>query len=145
MSSLDARAPFTIEITYEILRRSSNFRVGCRVVSHDGTVVLTSTDMDATNDEFEREPDRYVDRCIIPGGLLNCGQYYLSVASDFPMIQVHFSLDGGVAFRIEQTGGIGGSIPDGRLRLLRLQLPWSVTRCGEEPSAALRSTDIVGH
>ena len=46
MSSLDARTPFTIEITYEILRRTSDLRVGCRLLSHDGTVVLSSNDMD---------------------------------------------------------------------------------------------------
>lgn len=143
--SLDIRSPFTVEIEYRILKRVASLRIGFRLIAQDGTVLLTSTDMDDKNDEFEREPGRYVDRCVIPGGFLNCGQYYVSVASDFPMIQVHFSLDRGVAFRIEQTGGIGGSIQDGRLGLLRVQLPWSVTKCDEEPSPALRSQDTVGH
>ena len=93
-------------------------------------VVLSSTDVDNTEDGLEREPGTYVSHCTIPGDFLNYGQYFVSVGADFPMMQAHFFLDRGLAFRIEQTGGVGGSIPDGRSGILRLRLPWDIEKLG---------------
>lgn len=106
-TSLDARSPFTIEIGYRILRPVSNLRVGFRLMAHDGTVVLSSTDADSTADEVKRQPGTYVSRSTIPGNFLNYGPYFLSVGSDTPMIQSHFLIDQGLAFRVEHTGGVG--------------------------------------
>ena len=44
--------------------------------------------------------------------------------------QKHFFLDRGLAFNVEQTGGVGGHIPDGRQGLLRLALLWPTQRLG---------------
>jgi hypothetical protein len=44
------------------------------------------------------------------------------------MIQAHFSVDGVLSFRIEPIGGVGGHIPDNRVGLLRVNLPWAVRR-----------------
>jgi lipopolysaccharide transport system ATP-binding protein len=128
--SLDSRQPFTVEIQYRILRRVANLRVGLTVTAADGAVVLSSTDMDDGEDELEREPGIYVSQCTMPGDFLNYGQYFVSVGADFPMIQAHFFLDRGLTFRIEQTGGVGGSIPDGRSGILRLRLPWDIEKLG---------------
>lgn len=127
-STLDIRLPFTIEIEYRILRRVTDLRIGLMLTAHDGVVVFSSTDMDNQEDGLERKPGRYVDRCTIPGDFLNYGQYFVSVGSDFPMIQSHFFLDRALAFRIEQTGGVGGSIPDSRRGILRLKLPWNLEK-----------------
>ena len=67
-------------------------------------------------------------RCTIPGNFLNYGQYFLSVGSDTPMIQSHFFVDRGLSFTVEQTGGIGAHISDGRQGLLRPELPWTMRR-----------------
>ena len=128
--SLDIRQPFTMEIQYRILRRTSNLRVGLTLTAGDGVVVLSSTDMDNTEDGLEREPGIYVSHCTIPGDFLNYGQYCVSVGADFPMMQAHFFLDRALAFRIEQTGGVGGSISDGRSGILRLRLPWDIEKLG---------------
>jgi lipopolysaccharide transport system ATP-binding protein len=128
--SLDIRYPFTIEIQYQILRRVSNLRVGLTLTTADGLVVLSSTDIDNVEDGLEREPGTYISHCTIPGDFLNHGQYFVSVGADFPMIQAHFFLDRGLTFRIEQTGGVGGSIPDGRSGILRLRLPWNIEKIG---------------
>jgi lipopolysaccharide transport system ATP-binding protein len=125
--TLDVRFPFTIEVQYRVLRRANNLRVGVRLMAHDGTVLLSSTDMD-NRDELIREPGVYVSGCEVPGDLLNYGQYYVSVGCDFPMIQTHFLVDQGLAFHVAQTGGVGGHISDGRPGMLRLRLPWKVER-----------------
>jgi lipopolysaccharide transport system ATP-binding protein len=128
MSSLDARSSFTIEITYEILRKASNLRVGYRLLSHDGTVVLSSNDMDTREDDSGRHPGVYLSRCTLPGDFLNYGQYYVSVGADTPMLRTHFLLEREVGFQIEQTGGVGGHLSDGRPGLVRLPLHWDVRR-----------------
>ena len=127
-SNLDIRLPFVIEIEYRVLRTARNLRVGLTLMAHDGTAVLSSKDMDDSEGETERLPGTYVNRCTISGNFLNYGQYFISVGSDFPMIQSHFSLDRVLAVRVEQTGGVGGSVPDGRRGLLRVNLPWDIQR-----------------
>lgn len=129
-ASLDTRLPFTIEIDYQILRRVSNLRVGFTLTASDGVAVLSSNDMDSGQGELEREPGTYVNGCTIPGDFLNYGQYFVSVGADFPMMQTHFFVDRSLAFHIEQTGGVAGSISDGRAGLLRLRLPWNIQKCG---------------
>lgn len=127
-SALDIRLPFVIEVQYRILRRACNLRVGLTITTSDGITVLSSIDMDETEDGSEREAGTYVSQCTIPGDFLNYGQYFLSVGADFPMIQSHFFVDRVLAFHIEQTGGVAGSISDGRNGLLRLRLPWNIQK-----------------
>jgi lipopolysaccharide transport system ATP-binding protein len=127
-SSLDVRHPFSIEIEYRVLRRVKNLRIGLRLLGHDGFAILSSTDMDDSEGEMEREPGKYTSRCCLPGDFLNYGQYFVSIGSDFPMMQVHFTLDRALAFQVESTGGVGGSIPDGRSGILRVRLPWKIQK-----------------
>jgi hypothetical protein len=47
------------------------------------------------------------------------------------MVKTHFAVDQGLAFRVEQTGGVGGHINDGRTGMLRMRLPWNVQRIGQ--------------
>jgi lipopolysaccharide transport system ATP-binding protein len=129
-ASLDARSPIHVEIEYEVLRPATSLRVGFRLTAHDGSVLFTATDADGAEEgaEEERAPGTYVSRCTIPGSFLSFGQYFLTVGSDTPMIQSHFLVERGLAFTVEQTGGIGGHLSDGRQGLLRLALPWTVQR-----------------
>ena len=128
-TSIDARSPVSVEVEYEILRPAASLRVGFSLTAHDGTVLFSSKDAD-TLDEG-RTPGTFVSRCTIPGNFLNYGQYFLSIGSDTPMIQTHFFIDRGLSFTIEQSGGIGAHISDGRQGLLRPDLPWSIRRLAE--------------
>lgn len=128
--SVDVRRPFSIEVQYRILRRTSGLRIGVRLAAHDGTILLSTTDADGDEHERQRDPGVFVSRCEIPGEFLNYGLYYVTVGCDFPMVQTHFLVEHGLAFQIAPTGGAGGHISDGRSGLLRLQLPWSVAQVG---------------
>jgi lipopolysaccharide transport system ATP-binding protein len=125
-TSIDARSPVSVEIEYEVLRPAASLRVGFSLTAHDGTVLFSSTDADTL--EEARTPGTFLSRCTIPGNFLNYGQYFLSVGSDTPMIQTHFFIDRGLSFTVEQTGGIGAHISDGRQGLLRPDLPWTMRR-----------------
>jgi len=129
-AAIDIRYPFTLEVEYEVLRPSEDLRVGVRLTAHDGTVLISSTDRDDADPHapIMRTPGVYVSRCTIPGDFLNAGQYFVSVGADFPMLQSHFLVDQGLAFRIEQTGGAGGHVSDGRAGLLRMRLPWDANK-----------------
>jgi lipopolysaccharide transport system ATP-binding protein len=126
-SIFDSRHSFSLEVQYQVLQPASNLRIGVRLMAHDGTVLLTSTDMDE-HDELSRFPGTYVSRCSVPGEFLNYGQYYISVGCDVPAIRTHFLVDQALGFQVAQTGGVGGHINEGRLGMLRTKLPWNVER-----------------
>lgn len=128
--TVDVRYPFSIEVQYRVLRRTSGLRIGIRLAAHDGTVLLSTTDAD-DDEERIREPGVFVSRCETPGEFLNYGLYYVTVGCDFPMQQTHFLVEHGLAFQIAPTGGAGGHISDGRTGVLRLRLPWTVEPVGE--------------
>jgi lipopolysaccharide transport system ATP-binding protein len=125
-TSIDARSPLSVEIEYEVLRPAASLRVGFSLTAHDGTVVFSSTDADSQ--DGDRRPGTYVSCGTIPGSFLNYGQYFLSIGSDTPMIQSHFLIDRGLSFTVEQTGGLGAHISDGRQGLLRPALAWTIGR-----------------
>jgi lipopolysaccharide transport system ATP-binding protein len=125
-TSIDARSAINVEIEYEVLRRAASLRVGFSLTAHDGTVVFSSTDTDSG--DGERGPGTYLSRGTIPGAFLNHGQYFLTIGSDTPMIQSHFLVDRALSFTVEQTGGLGAHISDGRQGLLRPALAWTTRR-----------------
>jgi homopolymeric O-antigen transport system ATP-binding protein len=125
-ATVDARRPFTIEVEYRVLRYSGALRVGITLLSADGSALLSSKDIDASEGDLARGPGQYVSRCRIPGDFLNYGQYFVSVGADFPMIQSHFFADRTLSFQVERTGGVGGHIADNRSGMLRMRLPWDI-------------------
>jgi lipopolysaccharide transport system ATP-binding protein len=144
-SSLDARQPFQIELEFDVLKKVSDLRVGICLSTHDGTSILTTTDADGTEDYLVREIGRHVSRCTVPGGFLNFGQYYISIGCDFPMRKIHFALDPALAIHIENTGGVGSHISDGRRGCLRMQFPWErmvVPPHGEPTTPAINGSAV---
>jgi lipopolysaccharide transport system ATP-binding protein len=124
-TSLDARQPFQIEVEFDVLKEITDFRVGILLSTHDGTPILTTTDVDDADHILVRKVGRHVSRCTFPGGFLNYGQYFVTIGSDFPMRKYHFVLDPALAFHIEQTGGVGSHVIDGRRGFPRTQFPWT--------------------
>jgi lipopolysaccharide transport system ATP-binding protein len=129
-SAVDSRHSFNIEVEYQILKRISNLRIGIRLTAPDGAVVFAPKDTDSYEEGMERLPGRYVSKCTVPGDFLNYGQYFVTIGSDVPMIRTHFLHDRVLAFHVEQTGGVGGHMPDRRGGLLRLRLPWNIEKIG---------------
>lgn len=145
-STLDCRLPFTVEVEYKILRPTNSLRIGITVSAHDSTVVLSSKDTDNSADGIARAPGTYFGRCTFPGEFLNNGQYFISLGSDTPMIQTHFSLERLLAFHIEQTGSVDGHIPDRRQGLIRMKFPWQTAElpyAADDPGIELRSAESL--
>ena len=123
--TFDVRAPIHVEIEYRLLNPVRGLRVGFRLLAADGTVVLSTTDLDA-GEPRGRERGVYVSRCEIPGGFLNAGGYGISLGVDVPMVESVVFMDGVVSFTVENTGGAAGTVPDGRLGVVCPLLPWAV-------------------
>jgi lipopolysaccharide transport system ATP-binding protein len=129
--TFDIRAPIRVEVEYRMLRPIRGLRVGFRLLSSDGTVVLSTTDLDAGESrDRARERGVFVSRCELPGGFLNMGGYSISLGIDVPMVESVLFMDNVVSFTVENTGGAAGTAPDGRLGVVCPLLPWAV-----EPAA----------
>jgi lipopolysaccharide transport system ATP-binding protein len=119
---------FQIEIEYQIDRRLYGLQVGFRLLTSDGTVVLTSGDNDSSiADQGERNPGRYISRCLMPGRFLSPQTYFLSVGAHVPNVHTHFYVESPVSFTVARTDGRGTIADDKRLGVICPILPWRVT------------------
>ncbi|HEX7240387.1 MAG TPA: ABC transporter ATP-binding protein [Longimicrobiaceae bacterium] len=135
-STFDIRYPITAEIEYDLVRPIRNLRVGFRLLTSDGTVVFSTTDMDeGRSHDAYRTTGTYVSRVEIPGGFLNQGRYSISLGIDVPMVESVVFVDNIVSFFVEPTGGVVGAIPDNRLGVVCPLLPWSVEAVETETEA----------
>lgn len=124
--TIDIESTFSLELEYELSTCVENLRVGLNVIASDGTVVFSSADTDPEGLGISREPGIYVSKCTIPSNLLNCGRYYVTAACDRPMQERLFLVENIVSFTVQLTGGVGGSVPEGRLGVIRPLLKWDV-------------------
>ncbi|MFH1221343.1 MAG: ABC transporter ATP-binding protein [Candidatus Eisenbacteria bacterium] len=135
MASIDARHDFSVEIEYGLLKSIPGLRVGFRLLTSDGTVVLSSTDRDG---DHWSDPDRasgvYASRCTIPGGFLNTGQYTITLGVDIPTVESILFIDNIVSFDVEIAGDIGGTTSDRRLGVVCPCFPWKVESLGSPAS-----------
>jgi lipopolysaccharide transport system ATP-binding protein len=131
-SKLDIRKYFFVEIEYEILKMLANLRIGFRLITADGTVVFTTSDTEATDSVGKtRLPGKYVNRCEIPGGLLNEGRYsLLNVWADIPFVKIKFLIENILPFQIERTGGSGSRYAERWTGVICPALPWEIQYLG---------------
>jgi len=126
-STLDTELPFSVEVDYAVKASLSGARIGISLVTSDGTLIFTSCDTDGALDLLHtREPGMHRSRCRIPGGLLNSGQYSVTVAADIPMQEVLFLCENVLPFHMEMVKGPGSKIQDGRRGIIRPMLDWEV-------------------
>ena len=115
-----------LEVEYELVRPTLNMRVGFRLVSNDGAVVLTSVDTDPEGQGTRREAGRYVSRCQLPLALLNAGRYHVTAIADRPMQELLFLREALISFVVHLAGGAGSAVPETRRGVVRLHCPWTV-------------------
>jgi lipopolysaccharide transport system ATP-binding protein len=95
-----------IEITYRVLKLVRGLRIGLHLQSPDGTIIFNTTDMDWIDGTEPGRPQHvglFASSCIIPPGLLNHGQFSITVGSDTPMT-ANFYCENVVSFSIMSTG-----------------------------------------
>jgi lipopolysaccharide transport system ATP-binding protein len=122
---IDIHKPFTIEIEYQITERLTQFRLGMKVVTPDGTIAFSTSDsVDSAYDDGPRDPGHYLTRCLIPANLLNENFYNLTVSADIPTKDILFLEDSAIGFSAEQTGGLSARFPEKWPGVVCPQLKW---------------------
>jgi lipopolysaccharide transport system ATP-binding protein len=127
-AELDLRRPHTLEIEYEIREPLPCMRGGFWIAANDGTIVMSSYDADVEAHVGPRSPGMYVTRCLLPGNLLNVGDYRLTLHGGIPGVRPLYLLENVLAFAVHETGGAGALVGGKRRGLVRPLLDWEVRK-----------------
>jgi lipopolysaccharide transport system ATP-binding protein len=107
----DVEKAIKVEIVYEVKTLVLGLRIRLSLLTPTGEVVFQSTDKNVREDTVL--PGRYRSRCVIPGNLLNVGQYIVRVGAGSPKMKG--VLPDSEYLRFQTTGaGIYGSLYHGK-------------------------------
>jgi lipopolysaccharide transport system ATP-binding protein len=125
----DARRPFSIEIEYEV-SQSTLAWIGFTIATHNGIDVLAAADGDVdAYASIPRETGAHTSECSIPGGLLNAGQYLLSVYAARTVggrVEILDQAEHVLAFGVENATGVGAYMPRPRAGVISPKLDWEL-------------------
>jgi lipopolysaccharide transport system ATP-binding protein len=79
-----------IEIGYELKSVVKDLRVSVTVMTTDGTVVFSTSDFNFQSSSRLRQPGQFRSICIVPGRLLNAGNYIARIDFDIPFNKAYF-------------------------------------------------------
>jgi lipopolysaccharide transport system ATP-binding protein len=120
---INSDSPFLIEVDYE-WRKSvplGRLTIDVRDSAHQVIFVTHDDDQPALRG-VPRKTGRYTARCMVPGFLLNSGDYYISVHVSIPGVKWCVQIDYVATFRIDASAGLaagdGGNRPGVILPLL---------------------------
>jgi lipopolysaccharide transport system ATP-binding protein len=117
---------FTLEIDIDIEKPVENLHFFLYVTTQDGTLAFGSGSWD-NRDVYQLlpwSPGQHTAYCIIPGDLLNQGQYYLTIEARIPMVRWLFKVDNVLRITITEVGGAGGMKSHNRPGVFRPRLEW---------------------
>ena len=149
--TLDATKAISIEIDYEVRKKSPFAWVGFSVSTNSGMMVLAAADADI--ESFAMTPritGIHTSRCNIPANVLNLGAYVLSVRAAKPIggsNEIICDLEDILAFEIENSGGKGIHMPGPRGGVISPKLDWEIisNQRGDSTSRGMQDTPVQGH
>lgn len=116
-----------IKIAYRVEQPHRGLRVGIHLHGPDGTILFNSTDCDRGEQGAPERPGKagtMMSTCVIPAGLLNRSQYFVTVGSD-SATGLNFYCENALSFYVERVGS-----PDGRAEnrpgLICPPLAWTI-------------------
>jgi homopolymeric O-antigen transport system ATP-binding protein len=101
---VDCRAPFHVEVTFELTAPVQGASIVLLVKDMTGATVFTSWDTDETRAQVDRAPGVYRTRCQVPTHLLKPGQYVTTLAAHVPRVQLFERLDDVLSFTVSEVG-----------------------------------------
>jgi lipopolysaccharide transport system ATP-binding protein len=113
-----------IEMKYRVFKEIDSLRMGFRLISADGTIVLTSEDTDQAGISANKKTGTYSIKVVIPENFLNEGTYSLTFGCHIPLIKIIYFEENCLIFNVEHSHGIGGYIDDKRRGVVRPLLSW---------------------
>lgn len=101
---VDMGSPFHVELEYEIAQSHAGMRAGFWIYTVEGILVFVTGDSEDDDWSGIRRPvGRYRSRCTVPAGLLNSGEYSVTVAADIQGSEMLFVESAALIFTIEHT------------------------------------------
>lgn len=117
----------TIKVRYKVAQSLRALQIGVRICSHDGSVILTTADVDGTGySGVPREPGVYTGVFRITKGLLAPGSYSVFIAASVPGRQAYEVVDQTVSFEISNVDSLASI--DGRLGAVSPLFEWETTK-----------------
>jgi lipopolysaccharide transport system ATP-binding protein len=123
-SNFGMQEEIVVEIEYAVFKKIEGARVGFRLLTAEGIIVLTSENTDECNDHILIPPGNYRVRATIPGNYLNEGDYSLTISCHIPLVKIIFFEENCLSLLVENTGGVGGFVDDKRQGIIRPRLEW---------------------
>jgi lipopolysaccharide transport system ATP-binding protein len=130
---------FRVQLEYTIARPTGNLWFGVHITTLDGISILSTVHPHRDDERYREFPARYVSECVVPGRVLNCGQFGLRVASEIPQERTPFVEENVLSFQIfcaENTiAGYNGRVPG----LICMPVEWrtlNLQGATHEPSRA---------
>jgi lipopolysaccharide transport system ATP-binding protein len=124
---------FFVEVEYRLTVATGGLRVGIRLQSIHGELILLSFDMDDLT-LFEssglRRPGHYLTRCEIPGDLLNEGRFVVGLSAGAYRMKSFVEEEHVLTFTVDGAGAPGGQWGERRAGLLRPRLKWQIDPLG---------------
>lgn len=121
---LDAKGELWIEIEYEMLKRLPFCRIGIIITTLDGVIVLDSYDAEKEEYASSRELGFSVNKCKIPGNLLNLGRFTLSINAGIRGVKNLVMLENVLVFEIENTSFTPSYINGMRKGIIAPNIKW---------------------
>jgi lipopolysaccharide transport system ATP-binding protein len=117
----------TIRVRYKVAQPLPALQIGARICSHDGTVILTTADVDGTGySGLPRDPGVYTGVFRLTKGLLPPGSYSVYLAANVPGRQAYEVIDQTVSFEISNVDSLASI--DGRLGAVTPLFEWETTK-----------------
>ena len=117
-----------VEMQYDVYKDCDGARIGFRLTSAEGCIVLTSEDTDQANISAKRKKGSYRTRATIPRNFLNEGTYSLTFGCHIPFVKIICFEENCITFNVEHVNGVGGYVDDKRRGIIRPLLAWNVDR-----------------
>ena len=103
--TVHCRAPFTIELRYELVKPVPHARVFLVLRNEQGEIILSTSDYDSPTDlVLNRTSGRYVTRISFPANLLRTGTIFGTVGADIKNERVVFANEDAIELEVVDGG-----------------------------------------
>lgn len=93
-----------LEIIYEVNRETEGSHIFVKIHNNEELTIFSTGDCDVDNSLYrKREPGLYTSRFELPVGLLNEGEYFISISASVPFGDIHDSVTEAVRFSVHDT------------------------------------------
>jgi lipopolysaccharide transport system ATP-binding protein len=126
--------PISVALQFRVKHRTECLRVGFDLVSQEGVLVFRTYHDDGVHPPSAMEPGVYHSSCVIPGALLNEGEYYMTLRAGIQGVRRIVALEQVLQFSVVNLTGPNARYSAKRPGVLNPALDWSTSLTTEAAS-----------